>query len=266
MVAADGGLDRIAGQGVQAVQESGHRATLTRGPQIVPAVILQAMSAVVRGRAAHLGHAARVAGILGLALAGLILVAILVGRTMLGPLQGADLAAERWLVAHRDGNLTAVLRLFTRLADGNTVALLVLVVAVVLAVLRRWLDALVVVVTEGGSVLLQVVAVRWVARDRPPVPRIDDLGGASFPSGHVQNSTALYVALVLLVAALTRGWHWRTAAAAMATLVVAGIALSRAYLGVHYPSDVVAGVLLGVAWALVVRRTVEGTLGEPGEV
>ena len=74
--------------------------------------------------------------------------------------------------------------------------------------------------------------------------------GYSFPSGHTQAATVTYTAVVLVV-----GWQLarpgpvaRRTSAAIVVAVVAGVGLSRIYLGVHWPSDVLGGWLLGSAW------------------
>jgi membrane-associated phospholipid phosphatase len=92
-----------------------------------------------------------------------------------------------------------------------------------------------------------------VARPRPSVPHpLATATDASFPSGHTAGTTVLCAAVLLLVQARShRPQHqpmpWLVLAA---TLVTAGVALSRVLLGVHYPTDVAGGVLLGIATAL----------------
>jgi membrane-associated phospholipid phosphatase len=83
-----------------------------------------------------------------------------------------------------------------------------------------------------------------VARHRPPPdslsdPLLPEPGTGSFPSGH----TALAVSLAIAVFLLARGTRWQWPALAGGTVVAAGVAASRVYLGVHYPSDVAASFL-----------------------
>jgi membrane-associated phospholipid phosphatase len=93
-----------------------------------------------------------------------------------------------------------------------------------------------------------------VARPRPAVPHpLATATDASFPSGHTAGTTVLCAAVLLLVHARAhRQQHqpMRTWLVLAATLVVAGVGLSRVLLGVHYPTDVAGGVLLGIATAL----------------
>lgn len=86
------------------------------------------------------------------------------------------------------------------------------------------------------------------ARERPTLP--DAVGAESsfaFPSGHASAATAFYGALALLVLRSGLPRRVRIAAAFALGLLIAAIAFSRVYLGVHYASDVLAGVLLGAA-------------------
>ena len=82
------------------------------------------------------------------------------------------------------------------------------------------------------------------------VSHLTEAGGSSFPSGHSFNSAVVYMAIALALASLSarRGVRWSVIVGA--ALVTALIALSRVWLGVHYPSDAVAGWLGGTAWAL----------------
>lgn len=91
-----------------------------------------------------------------------------------------------------------------------------------------------------------------VGRTRPEiVPHLTDAGGASFPSGHSFNSAVVYIAMALAFAALSGRQSVRVTVIAGAMLVSALIAWSRVWLGVHWPSDVLAGWLGGAGWAFL---------------
>ena len=105
-------------------------------------------------------------------------------------------------------------------------------------------------VTAVGSSLLNSLIKATVDRARPHLPEsVATAHGTSFPSGHTQSATVGCGILVLIfLPVVRRGWRkWLYLAAA---LVVAVIGFSRIALGVHYLSDVVGGVIIGIAWLL----------------
>ena len=104
--------------------------------------------------------------------------------------------------------------------------------------------ALVVAIALVAASVFTEMAKDWVARPRPADP-VAEAGGYSFPSGHTLNSTVVYGIAALLVwrSSLPRGV--RVGVAAALVVLVGCVGLSRIALGVHYPSDVVAGWLAG---------------------
>ena len=126
------------------------------------------------------------------------------------------------------------------------------------ALRRRWLDGLLLLGALGGYVVLTLLVKHIVNRERPiAFFRIPE-SGPSFPSGHTLGVTCLVFAFGFLL--------WRSAASRAVKavgsvallLAVPLVALSRLMLGVHYPTDVLASVLLGTAWmcALIALRCV----------
>ena len=133
-------------------------------------------------------------------------------------------------------------------AVGGGAGLAALVAALAFALHRRGrrADAVFLVVAVGGAAAIELAAKLTFARPRPGLwesawPAV----GYSFPSGHAMESTALAVALALLA----RDSRWRWWALACGAAFALGVGVSRVYLGVHYPSDVVAGWCAGIAWA-----------------
>ena len=110
--------------------------------------------------------------------------------------------------------------------------------------IRSWVPLLSVV----GAVGLQNAVKALVNRPRPSVTHLEHVASSSFPSGHATESTAFLVALVGLVY-MAGPSRLRAAATIVAALLVCAVGASRVYLGVHYPTDVAAGIILGGAWA-----------------
>lgn len=97
--------------------------------------------------------------------------------------------------------------------------------------------------------LVYVIAKATFQRPRPDIiPRLGSAGWHSYPSGHAMLAPIIYgVALILLARAVTNRF-WRGVLIGAAVLIPVAIALSRVYLGVHYPSDVLGALALGSAW------------------
>ncbi|HEX8582587.1 MAG TPA: phosphatase PAP2 family protein, partial [Acidimicrobiales bacterium] len=93
-------------------------------------------------------------------------------------------------------------------------------------------------------------------RPRPPVERLDDVAAtASFPSGHTAGAVALYGALAVLAALHLRRAAVRWLVIGVLALVPVAVALSRLYRGMHYPTDVAGGAVVGGAWLATVAGT-----------
>jgi undecaprenyl-diphosphatase len=160
-----------------------------------------------------------------------------------------------WLAGHRDLWLTTALRAVTALGTPAILATLAIASGVAASWRSRsWLPAALAVAGASGVGLIIVAAKAVVGRDRPPPPfAVIAENGFSFPSGHATGTAVV----TLLSAWLLTRWlitSWATQVAVWATAVgVAGaVGFSRVYLGVHYVSDVLAGWLLGAAWACTI--------------
>ena len=121
----------------------------------------------------------------------------------------------------------------------------------VLIALRRRAAAIQLLLASTGAALLTTIAKHVIERQRPSVvPRLVDVTGFSYPSGHSLASSAIYLTLALVASReLPRA---RRVLHGTGGVVVAAIGLSRIYLGVHFPSDVLSGICLGAGWALVI--------------
>lgn len=116
--------------------------------------------------------------------------------------------------------------------------------------LRR--EAVLFALTVAGGWIANSAAKALVGRERPQiVPHLMEAGGESFPSGHSFNAAVVYIAMALAFAAISRRHSVRYTIIAAAMIISAMVAWSRVMLGVHFPSDAVAGWLGGAGWAFV---------------
>jgi len=121
-----------------------------------------------------------------------------------------------------------------------------------LLLLRKPAMALAVLAAGGGGMVLNSWLKQLFARPRPQlVPPLVQVGNASFPSGHALLSAAVYLSIAVLVARLVPYRRVRRYVLALAAMLVALVGFSRVLLGVHYPTDVVAGWVVGGLWALL---------------
>jgi undecaprenyl-diphosphatase len=155
-----------------------------------------------------------------------------------------------WLATHRSPTMTGVQIGITNLGSALALAIVLTVAAIGAAVrLRSWRPIILTLVAAGGIQLLVYTIKLAIARPRPdPAGRLVNADGFSFPSGHSASALACLGVLAWLICMTTRRHViWATAWTAAGLLAIA-IGLSRAYLGVHYPSDILAGWTLGLIW------------------
>lgn len=135
---------------------------------------------------------------------------------------------------------------------GDAAVRLVIAAGVLAALLveRRRRAALFLLTAVLGGWALSTILKLIVARPRPDlIPALDHVSTYSFPSGHAWNGMVVFGAIALVAPPGARRW-----ALAGAGLLILMIGLSRVVLGVHWPSDVVAGWIGGAAWLAVCRR------------
>ncbi len=148
--------------------------------------------------------------------------------------------------------LPSAVRDVTALGSSTVLTMVVLVTAAFLALKGRLRSAmLVIAATTLGALAVTLVKV-LIARARPDlVQQLMQEASSSFPSGHAANSAIVYLTLATLLFPVVRGWRMRGFVLGVAMLLVGLIGISRVYLGVHWPSDVLAGWAFGSCWALL---------------
>jgi undecaprenyl-diphosphatase len=149
----------------------------------------------------------------------------------------------------------------TALGSGFVLGLVVFAIVGFLLLQGTYRTALFVLVATTGGSLLNTGLKEVFQRPRPEVvPHLREVMSLSFPSGHAMTSAAVYLTLGALLMRITERRLTKLYCMATAILLTVLVGMSRVYLGVHYPTDVLAGWLAGMSWALlcwIVERWLE---------
>lgn len=140
----------------------------------------------------------------------------------------------------------------TALGGNGFILLLTLVVTGFLLMSNRRATAVFMVIAVTGGYLVSQVLKAIISRPRPEiVPHLSHVHTFSFPSGHAMISAVVYLTLGAITATVVgrRRLKWYVLSVALLLTLIVGV--SRVYLGVHYPTDVLAGWIAGLAWALL---------------
>jgi undecaprenyl-diphosphatase len=139
----------------------------------------------------------------------------------------------------------------TALGSPTVLGLVVLATVGFLLLQRMERTALFVFVASAGGWLLNAALKRVFQRARPDVvPHLREVTSLSFPSGHAMTSAAVYLTLGALLMRISRGRITKFYSMAVAMLATILVGATRVYLGVHYPTDVLGGWLVGLSWAM----------------
>jgi membrane-associated phospholipid phosphatase len=123
---------------------------------------------------------------------------------------------------------------------------------------RSWYRLLALLLVQPGGAVIDVVVKHLIHRQRPVFENpIATLNSYSFPSGHTMGATLFYGLLAALAMQEFRGWKPKTAAIAVAVVIVLLVGFSRICLGLHYLSDVLGAMAAGVAWLALCLTTME---------
>jgi membrane-associated phospholipid phosphatase len=158
-----------------------------------------------------------------------------------------DLAILRKIHSLAQPQLDVLAVLLTKLGSRWFVSPVVIAIAFILLLQRRWRSLSYLLFTVTGSIIINITAKAFWQRIRPDLwtsaaPEFD----YAFPSGHAMTSMTLIALLVVLT--WDSIWCWLTVS--FGSLYVLAIGWTRLYLGVHFPSDIIAGWMVAIAWAI----------------
>jgi undecaprenyl-diphosphatase len=169
-----------------------------------------------------------------------------------GDVSAADRAILFAVARARTPWLTIAAIDVTALGSITLVVLFSAFTLVVLLVLRDRLGALQMLAASVGAGILTLVTKDIIERTRPEVAQqLIAVSGFSYPSGHSLSTSALYLTIAIIAGRYVQHLGARVAIFIAVSAVVIMVGASRVYLGVHYATDVVSGISLGAAWALV---------------
>jgi len=175
------------------------------------------------------------------------------------PFGSLDRAVNHWVVDHRSSGMNSFANLLTDVFSPGAIVAITFAAAALFCwrdhAFRRGVTVLGAVALS--SALCEVLKLS-VDRPRPPAwTQLSPEASQSYPSGHVSGTTALVLIVALALTAGVADRRWRWPAVAAAALVAVVVAASRVYAGAHWPSDVVAGLLVGVIGGLVAPVVVD---------
>jgi membrane-associated phospholipid phosphatase len=165
-----------------------------------------------------------------------------------------DAEVPRRLVEYRQQEGVSESKLITSLSETPTiVALTALAAAVFRWKFGRWRESLVVIYAVVGETGIFMATTLLIDRPRPNVPKLDAAPPtSSFPSGHTAAAVCFYGAIAAIIIWHTRHRWIKVVAVVVCAAVPLTIGGSRVYRGMHYPTDVLVGGLLGAIWLTVV--------------
>ena len=196
-----------------------------------------------------------------IAVAATVAFASLAENVLEGGTQTFDVAILEWLHGHQSKALTAVMVEMTYLGTGTVVIVVVGVAALFLWHTEHKHSARLLLAATIGNILLNGALKLVYHRPRPSVFAWQTTAvSSSFPSGHAMSATVVYGTVAYLLLRLQKHRWAKMLTLTGATLLILLICLTRLYLGVHYPSDVLGGIVVGLAWASFCMATLEASL------
>ena len=182
-----------------------------------------------------------------------VLVFVRITRELIeGDVGAIDSAILLAVAKERTPWLTTAAVDVTALGSITLVALLSIFALVVMLLLRDRLGALQLLAASAGAEMLTVLTKNVIERVRPSeVQQLVVVSGFSYPSGHSVSTSALYLTIAIVADRYVQRPGARAAIFLSVSAVPILVGASRVYLGVHYATDVLSGISLGAAWALL---------------
>ncbi|WP_243385125.1 phosphatase PAP2 family protein [Bacillus kexueae] len=157
------------------------------------------------------------------------------------------LLVEEW----RTPLLTTWMIFFTYVGSIKVMGPITMLLAFIFLLNRKLIEIVFLFMTFFSVRLVNTFLKLLFERERPSFDRVMESGGFSFPSGHAMNSIAVFGFILILLLQITKNKIVKVLITFMVVILVLFIGLSRVYVGVHYPTDILAGFFAGGSWLLI---------------
>ncbi|MGG3928219.1 phosphatase PAP2 family protein [Metabacillus fastidiosus] len=178
-----------------------------------------------------------------LSLVGFCFMALLISRQ---EIIRFDSAVISFIQGFESTILTIIMKAFTFIGStGSIIVISIMALVIFYKVFKKRSELILFIVVLLGANLLFVILKLFFQRARPDLHRLIEVAGYSFPSGHATNAMAVYGILSFLLWRHIPARWGRTILIFISCIFILMIGISRIYLGVHYPSDIIAGYFTG---------------------
>jgi undecaprenyl-diphosphatase len=202
-----------------------------------------------------------VAGLLMFVLGSILFVALAISlQTQTGMTQtDTQITNSLHVIALQSSPLTVQVMIFGYYTGEEVIVGIAVVLVVYFLHKRYWTELFMVVITWGGESGMWLVTSNYFARARPvfDTPVWHQMTAPGFPSGHSFAAVLCYGFLAYLLVPKMPSRFWKFAVIALALLIILYVGFSRVFVGDHYPSDILAGYALGVAWGGLAYTSIE---------
>ena len=162
-----------------------------------------------------------------------------------------DLKIISYIQSLENQYLTVFYKMITIIADTYQSAIITILLVTFLYFKKHYREALFLAITMTTCGLAMPLLKNVFSRERPNIYRLIEISGYSFPSGHTTSATTMYLTLAIILLSIMKKLN-KYFVFSIAVLGIVIIGSSRIYLGVHYPTDVMAGICLGISIVSIV--------------
>lgn len=174
------------------------------------------------------------------------------------PLIKLDVAIQQFIINQRADSFNEFFKLFTSLGDTKAMIAWTIITAIIFFAIKHYFYAIGIIFSVAIAELISFIIKNVIERDRPPeLLSLISADSPSFPSGHTIAAITFWGFLIYVFYKTIQNKFWRNILILICALIIIAAGFTRIYLGVHWPSDIIAGYILGGAWILIVIKRIE---------